>query len=262
MRAYPALVDEGDSVAVRTFDTPAAQAAAMRLGTRRLLLLTVPSPVRELQRRLGNNAQLALAGAPHGGPGAVLADAITAAVDALIDEAGGPAWDEAGFARLRGHVAGGLLDTASEGARADRAHPRRQARGRAPARRGSRSPRSRPSSATSSASSCAWCRRASRPGPARGGCADVERYLTAAARRLERLPNAPGPDLDRMRSVHELEAAYDARLAGWPKGRPLPASLREVRWMLEELRVSHFAQALGTRGQISAKRIRRAIAEA
>ena len=65
-----------------------------------------------------------------------------------------------------------------------------------------------------------------------------------------------------MRSVHELEADYDARLAGWPKGRPLPMSLREVRWMLEELRVSHFAQALGTRGQISAKRIRRAIAEA
>ena len=43
----------------------------------------------------------------------MLADAITAAADALMDEAGGPAWDEAGFARLRAHVAGGLLDTAS-----------------------------------------------------------------------------------------------------------------------------------------------------
>ena len=65
-----------------------------------------------------------------------------------------------------------------------------------------------------------------------------------------------------MRAVHELEAAYARRLAAWPRGRPLPAALREVRWMLEELRVSHFAQALGTRGQVSAKRIRRLLDEA
>jgi len=48
----------------------------------------------------------------------------------------------------------------------------------------------------------------------------------------------------------------------WPAGRPLPAGLREVPWMLEELRVSHFAQGLGTRGPVSAKRIRRVIEEA
>ena len=91
---------------------------------------------------------------------------------------------------------------------------------------------------------------------------DVERYLRAAARRLERLPNAPAPDLDRMRAVHELEAEHARRLAAWPPGRPLPAALREVPWMLEELRVSHFAQSLGTRGQVSSKRIRRALEEA
>jgi ATP-dependent helicase HrpA len=90
---------------------------------------------------------------------------------------------------------------------------------------------------------------------------DVERYLRAAARRLERLPNAPAPDLDRMRGVQELEREYEARVAAWPPGRPLPATLREVPWLLEELRVSHFAQALGTRGQVSAKRIRKIIQE-
>jgi ATP-dependent helicase HrpA len=91
---------------------------------------------------------------------------------------------------------------------------------------------------------------------------DVERYLQAAARRLERLPDAPARDLDRMRAIHELEALHRARLDAWPDGRPLPAALREVPWMLEELRVSHFAQSLGTRGSISAKRIRRALDEA
>ena len=61
-----------------------------------------------------------------------------------------------------------------------------------------------------------------------------------------------------MNTVHELERAYRERLAEAP-GAP---GLREIPWMLEELRVSHFAQSLGTRGPISAKRIRRALAEA
>ena len=75
-------------------------------------------------------------------------------------------------------------------------------------------------------------------------------------------PNAPAPDLDKMRGVHELEAEHARRLAAWPAGRPVPAALRDVPWLLEELRVSHFAQALGTRGQVSAKRIRKLLDEA
>jgi ATP-dependent helicase HrpA len=61
--------------------------------------------------------------------------------------------------------------------------------------------------------------------------------------------------------VQELEREYEARLGSLPPGRPVPAALREVPWLLEELRVSHFAQSLGTRGQVSAKRIRRIIRE-
>ena len=79
---------------------------------------------------------------------------------------------------------------------------------------------------------------------------DVERYLHAAARRLERLPDATAVDRDRMSSIHELERSYRERLAANPGAE----GLREVPWMLEELRVSHFAQALGTKGPISAKR--------
>ena len=66
-----------------------------------------------------------------------------------------------------------------------------------------------------------------------------------------------------MRTVRELEAAYRRLLDGRPPGRPLPEPLREVPWLLEELRVSQFAQALGTRGgPVSAKRVRRALDEA
>ena len=101
---------------------------------------------------------------------------------------------------------------------------------------------------------------ATRTGAAR--LADVERYLQGAARRLERLPDATAVDRDRMRAVEELEQAYRRRLDGWPRGRALPVELREVPWMLEELRISQFAQGLGTRGSVSAKRIRRALDQA
>ena len=90
---------------------------------------------------------------------------------------------------------------------------------------------------------------------------DLERFVHAAERRLERLPDNPARDLDRMRAIHELEALYRRRVADWPPGRPLPAALREVPWMLEELRVNQFAQGLGTRGPASSKRIRRVIEE-
>ena len=88
---------------------------------------------------------------------------------------------------------------------------------------------------------------------------DVERYLRGAVRRLERLPDAVAVDRDRMRAIHELEAAYRARLDTWPTSVPLHPSLADVPWMLEELRVAQFAQAVGVRGQVSAKKIRRAI---
>ena len=257
VRAYPALVDEGSTVGVKVLETPAAQAAAMWAGTRRLLLLSAPSPSKYVHDRLSNADRLALSAAPHGSLGAVLDDAVVAAADALMASGGGPAWDEAGFTRLRGHVAGslasttagvvsavvGVLDAAREVER--RLEPL-TAVPLQPARADVR----------------AQLARLVHPGfiAATGvdRLPDVERYLRAAARRLERLPDATAVDRDRMSTVHELERAYRERLTQVP-GSP---SLREVPWMLEELRVSHFAQSLGTRGPISAKRVRRALEEA
>jgi ATP-dependent helicase HrpA len=252
VRGYPALVDEGETVGVRVLETPAAQRSAMRAGTRRLLLLTVASPVRWVTDRLSGPERLALADR--------LDDALVATVDALMDEAGGPAWDAAAFARLRDHVAGELAERTLATARLvarilDAARDVRRrlepltAAPLQPARRDVERQVRRlvhPAFVTE-----AGVRRLS----------DVERYLRAAERRLERLPNAPAVDRDRMNAIHELEEAYRRRLESWPPGRPLPAALREAPWMLEELRVSHFAQSLGTRGPISGKRIRRALEE-
>ena len=229
VRAYPALVDEGETVGVRALESPEAQRAAMWAGTRRLLRLTIPSPRRRLR-------DVAL---PH-------EDVITAAFDALIAEAGGPAWDEPGFARLRDHVAGHLADqtVAIAGQVEGILEAAREVERRLEALPGAAFEPARLDVARQLG-------RLVYPGfvAATGAdrLPDVERYLRAAARRLERLPDNLAVDRDRMNAIHELEAEYER------SGRRLP----EVRWLLEELRVSHFAQALGTRGQVSSKRIRR-----
>ena len=262
LRAYPALVDEGDGVAVRLLDTPEAQAAAMRAGTLRLLALAVPSPLRWVQDRLDMKAQLSVAAAPHGSVRAFLEDAMAAAIEVLMDQAGGPVWDEAGWRRLRDHVAGNLAaGTRGVAGRAiavlDRAREVELALDELSA----------PQFADARHDVRVQLRRLVRPGfIAAAGVRrlpDLERYLRGALRRLERLPAAPGVDADRMRTVRELEASYRRLLDGRPPGRPLPEPLRELPWLLEELRVSQFAQALGTRGgPVSVKRVRRALDEA
>jgi ATP-dependent helicase HrpA len=190
----------------------------------------------------------------------VLDDARTAALDALIAEAGGPAWDEAAFARLRAHVSGRLV-AATAGVVGDMVRVLEAAR----AVEAAMEPLTAPALQPARADVREQLRRLVRPGFAAAvGAArlrDVERYLRAAAIRLERLPDAVATDRDRMNAIHELERAYRARLESWPSGRPVPAALREVPWMLEELRVAHFAQGLGVRGSVSSKRIRRALQE-
>jgi ATP-dependent helicase HrpA len=88
---------------------------------------------------------------------------------------------------------------------------------------------------------------ATRAGAARLG--DLQRYLRAAARRLDRLPDGLGADAQKMGVVHELEELAAQR-----------PDFDEVPWLLEELRVGQFAESLGTKGQVSAKRIRRMLA--
>jgi ATP-dependent helicase HrpA len=242
VRAYPALVDEGATVGLKALDTPEAQRAAHRAGLRKLLLLTIPSPLKWVQSKLDSQAQLALAVAPHGSVAAVLEDATDAAVDALIT----PVWDEPSFAKLRDDVAGSLAETTLQVVRqvvailaAERDVRRRMETMTAdPFQPSVRDVE-------------AQLRRLLPPGfittTGAARLADLERYVRGAERRLERLPTALATDRDRMTAVHELEAAYEAN--------PVP----EVRWMLEELRISHFAQGLGVRGQVSSKKIRRAI---
>ena len=187
----------------------------MWAGTRRLLLLSAPSPVSKyVHDRLSNADRLALSAAPHGSLAAVLDDAVVAAADALIAGGGRPGVGRGGLraaARPRRRRA-----RPSDRARSSTqvvAGARRRPRGRAPARaadRGAAPARARRRRASSSPGSST---PASSTATGVDRLADVERYLRAAARRLERLPDAVAVDRDRMNAVHELERAYRERLA-------------------------------------------------
>ena len=78
---YPALVDEGTSVALRVFQTPSEQLEAMRGGVIRLLALRVPAPDRYVLEHLNNTEKLTFSQNPHGSVSALIADCALAAVD-------------------------------------------------------------------------------------------------------------------------------------------------------------------------------------
>ncbi len=84
---------------------------------------------------------------------------------------------------------------------------------------------------------------------------DLSRYVDAAVRRLEGVAENPARDRDAMQRVRTLEAELD-RLV---EALPFTPEMLDVAWMLQELRVSLFAQSVGAKGPISEKRVRRAL---
>lgn len=258
LRAYPAFTDERDSVAIKLFDTQQAQAQAMWEGTRRLLLLTVNSPAKGIQARLGNQAKLALSYNPHGSIPALFEDITACAADRLMTLAGGPAWDEESFTKLYDKVRADLYelsaDTTLKTASALVAFHRAQSRLKAVS-----------SPVLLSAVNDIKLHLASlvHPGFVTGSgwqrLGDVKRYLVAVDRRLEALPNHPQRDLQHLLKVQEVQRAYGELLAAVPAGQQPSAEVRQIRWMIEELRVSFFAQSLGTPSPVSEKRILKAM---
>jgi ATP-dependent helicase HrpA len=73
------------------------------------------------------------------------------------------------------------------------------------------------------------------------------------------MPTGVQRDTTRMEKVQEMQDEYAWLLEQLPKGRPVPSEVTDIRWMIEELRVSYFAHALGTAYPVSDKRIVKAI---
>src|SRR5262249_4711600 len=197
---------------VRLFATEAEARASQAAGTRRLLLLQVPSGLRSIADRLPNDQKLALSRNPYPGIGALLDDCVACAADQVIADAGGPAWDADGFARLAAQARSALpLATARA---VDAAGQVLEAAHDAEARL-----RATPSPPLAAAFADARAQFAaliypgfvSETGLRR--LPDLVRYLRAISRRLDTLASDPGRDAERTAIVHRVTDAYRQAVA-------------------------------------------------
>ncbi|MFJ5546937.1 ATP-dependent RNA helicase HrpA [Streptomyces sp. NPDC093225] len=259
VKAYPALVDAGDSVSVRLFDTEAEQYEAMWRGTRRLILLNIPvNPAKFASDKLTNQQKLALSANPHGSIQALFDDCATAAADKLIADHGGPAWDEESFRKLYDRVRADLVDaTVRTVAQVQQILAAWQACERRLKTTNSLALLTNVQDVRTQLAALVPAGFVTLTGLKR--LPDLMRYLVAVDRRLQQMPTGVQRDTTRMEKVHEMQDEYAWLLEQLPKGRPVPPEVREIRWMIEELRVSYFAHALGTAYPISDKRIIKAV---
>jgi len=251
VQGHPAVIDTGDSVGVRILASADQQRALHWNGVRRLLALQLGRPARQLQQRLDARVLLGLTSAPHGTVTAAVDDALRGVLDALLLDAGGPPFDEAGFDALLRAVKArwlddlvGVVTTLSEVVQ----HAARL-----------RERLAQPAPASWSASLDDVTDQLTRlvfdgmvVSIGTDRLAHLPRYLDAVDVRLDKLREGPARDVERMRTIQRLEAEHAELVAV----HGLTAALDDVRWLIEELRVQLFAQQLGTAVSVSDKRIR------
>ncbi|MCE1178579.1 MAG: ATP-dependent RNA helicase HrpA [Micrococcales bacterium] len=261
IQGFPALVDEGSSVALRVLPHADEAAASTRLGVRRLLLLGTSAPWKRVLARLSNAQKLALGSNPHGSVPALLEDCLACAVDAIVAERAGESVirDEAAFeealAAVRAHVVARVLQVveAVEPVLAEANRVRAELdRQSAPVMAGT------VADVRAQLASLVYPGFVADTGLAR--LPHLLRYLRAMTVRLERAAESPSRDRQLQEPVDRVEGAYADLLDSLPPGRRRSAPVREIGWQVEELRVSVFAQRLGTAAPVSEKRIAKAIA--
>ncbi|MFG1794704.1 ATP-dependent RNA helicase HrpA [Nocardia sp. NPDC049149] len=253
---YPALVPEGEGVAVRVLSSPAAQTAAMRAGTRALVLNALPTSARTVTAGLRPTERLALSQNPYGSLEALVEDCRTAAADELIAAAGGPVHNPDDFAALVAKIRPDLTSAVAQLVRlvvpilAD-AH-------RVSAALANTAERDIADDVRDQVDNLVFPGFVSEWGSTR--LRELPRYLQGAVARLETLPGSAVRDRQSMIELDRAIAAYDRLVNSLPENRRHAAAVAEIWWMIEEFRISLFAQKLGTPFPVSVKRIERAIA--
>jgi ATP-dependent helicase HrpA len=254
VRAYPSLVDEKASVAVRALADESARPEAARRGLRRLLLLGVGLATGRITSRWTGTQALTLAASPYPSTEALVADVQLAAIESLLTAPADAVRTADAYAALRADVRNRLEDTVF-GVVADlvavlTAWRELDAEIRD---RSSLALLATAQDLRAQADRLVHDGFVSEVGTAR--LPHLARYLRAARHRLVKAAENPQRDADLAWQVQDVESLYDDAVAKHPRD----AGLREIRWMLEELRVSLFAQQLGTPTPVSTTRIKKAL---
>lgn len=254
VKAYPALVDEKNSVGIRVFETEFEQQQAMWGGVRRLLLLNIPSPIKYLHEKLPNKSKLGLYFNPYGKVLELIDDCIACGIDQLIATYGGAVWNEEQFESLKEYARAELNDVVVNIAKQVEQiltavfAINKRLKGRVDF-----SMALALSDVKAQMSGLVFKGFVTEQGWKR--LPDILRYLNGVERRLEKLAIDPNRDRAQMSKVEHVQTLWQQWMSKLtPLQKQLP-EVQEVRWMIEELRISLFAQQLGTPYPISDKRI-------
>ncbi|TAN05759.1 MAG: ATP-dependent RNA helicase HrpA [Rhodanobacteraceae bacterium] len=252
--AYPALVDLGQVVALRVFETAQEAAAAHPRGVERLLRIALASDFRHAQKQLPLQRRFAVAFAPHGRAEDLREDIVEGAFADVLQVQRVAVRDRAGWQALRAGVAHALFAAAMQ--RMQLAEPILNALAELqpwlkPARKGH--------AAANYADLHGQLDAMLAPGflrdLPRARLAHLPRYLKGMRLRAEKLRSDPARDHARMQQVLPYwRAVLDARASGHDS-----AAVDALRWLVEEWRVSVFAQELKTAEPVSGKRMAAAL---
>ena len=259
VKAFPALVDKNKSVAIELFDNEEKAAQVNQSGLRRLVLLNVPSPIKYLQQSLPNKAKLGLYFNPFGKIQDLIDDCIACAVDAILEGQPVPqvASDfEIQKEKVRAELADRtLVITQLVEEILTLAHAiNKKLKGKIDL-----------TMLVAQGDIKSQLQRLIFPGFAcqvgEKRLPDLKRYLMALQKRLEKLPINPNQDRLHTIALNELEARYSALCKTMMDDEKGNVELADIYWMIEELRVSLFAQQLGTAYPVSEKRVKLKLAE-
>ena len=252
--AYPALVATKDGVELKVHPTKAAADAAMVTTTLTLLMREISVNASQMVKGLPLQQRVAVDSYPHGGADGLVNDARVAAIRDLMMEAGGPVRTPAAFQKLKDTVkpqvpgrvrqavvaiAPGLAEYSN--LRAELAHWDGPAIDDMRAQLDFLLPRN-----AITVHGMSHLRH-------------LPRYIQAMRIRLEDMNLDPDRDADRQAEVDNAKAYLSNRLRSLPAGREKTRKVKDVHWMIEELRVSLFAQRLGTAHAVSLRRIQKAV---
>jgi len=237
---YPALVDAGESIALRVLDSEVEQSAAMLRGQAKLLSFGLATPIPQLGRSLDLRTKLLLSTGPNPDAAAVIEECWLAAIESLITLHGGPAWDEDAFAVLREAVRADVYDETQRAVQSVTASL--QALGEVT-----------PTDTEAGEDVRIQLSWLIYVGFIRDtGVTQLRRlplYLEAARRRLTK------PTTAELLAVQELEARFHEHTSTLSTWARLDPEVQHVRWALEELRLSLLAQDLRTAFPVSVKRV-------
>lgn len=256
---YPALHDETNQVRLDYLDDPDAAARTHRLGVRRLILLSIPSPRSYLQKRLPNKAKLSMYYSPLGRVEELVNDLIDAAADRLLKQIGSVR-NAHEFSQARDKVRAELNDEALIIAKPLEqilliAHAiRGKLKGKIPMQMmfalGDIQQRLEQLVHKGFLTEYGYER-----------LDDIHRYMQALERRVEKVAVDPNRDRKYMLIANALHTRWQALSGQRRIVREHQDELERIRWLLEELHVSFFAQTLGTAEPVSEKRVSQALAE-